>query len=196
MADFCSDFDGDGLLTEWPTKVEENGGTLGGSASTRSGPTALHVTTPAATEPLAPRATLVKEFTADVATLSITFDIAPTNLAPVELSSVGLVEAAFAGPGGRLGLLVTKSGPKLGIKDGPDETSDLPPFPNTREWTHVEIVAHGGTIDVSYDGAPVKAKIPFPFTSSSTRITLGAVSNGAAPPVDIRYDNVVVRFVR
>jgi hypothetical protein len=105
--------------------------------------------------------------------------------------------SGFDGPApkGDLQLVRTPLGPKLLIPGGATESTDLPAFPNTRQWVRVHIEVKAGVATVHYDDGPiVAAGAPFPATSTLVVVRLGLTNTGASAVSRLAYDNVVLRF--
>lgn len=201
-AAFCSDFDGVELLGEWSTKTEDNGGRLVAMPSPRSAPNGLRASTPAfAAGPLAV-ATLSRRVQGDVSKLSLTFDVSrpSTCVAPNSTDAVSYVELrGLDRPGGpdgsgKTALLVTKSGPKLFVKNGEESYVDLVDLPNVKPWATVSLTFGNGTASVAFDGQAAGPPTVFALTSTSFELVLGVTAPPGSGACVIGYDNVVVRL--
>lgn len=198
---FCADFEGTTAVEEWELKTEENGGTLSFGASDRSAPHARQAATSPSAADGGPfgatsKAVVAKTFFADVAKVSLSFDMAaPSPPCAKDSDATYFVSLIPADGIGSAALLQTKSGPKLFVNGGVNEYTALKLFTNTKTWTHVTMEAKGGMFIVSYDGAPAAAPIPFATTSSAFVLAIGLTNEPAATACAVSYDNVVLRVV-
>jgi hypothetical protein len=198
-AAFCADFDTAALLGEWDKMNASDGSVLEAVASDRSPPNALQLSTPASAEGTG--ASVVKKtIVGDVATMSLSFDIAPSMLsisadAGASTEFVSLTTYAEGAPGAIVALVTSAAGQQLFIPGGATELTNLLSFPNTRPWVRVHIQVKAGFISVHYDDGPtVGPPAPFPATGDLVQFRLGLSNSGASGASRLAYDNVVVRF--
>jgi hypothetical protein len=197
-AAFCADFDGPAVVAEWDQKTEAGGGAISAIASDRSAPSALQTVTPAVASAIALNASVTKRIQGDVAKLSLAFDLADTADCAVGVDSVTYVDVAAldssGAAAGNTSLLATKSGVKVFVKGGPNESTDLQPLPNTRRWTRVAFAVSSGMLVVTFDGEPAAPPIPFPLSGASFDLRLGVTAMAGSSMCTASYDDVVVRL--